>query len=57
MLAEYENIYRQYGAKGSAMLDFWSSDKINENELPVVWWIPDENSRTGGSIQGYAGKI
>lgn len=41
-------------AKGSAMLDFWSSDKINENELPVVWWVPDGNSRTGGSIQGYA---
>ena len=36
------------------MLDFWSSDKINVNELPVVWWVPDENSRTGGSIQGYA---
>ena len=39
--------------KGENILDFWSSDKINANYFPYVWWNPSNNTN-GGSVHQYS---
>ena len=36
--------------KGKTILDFWSSDRINNSYFPSVWWDPNDS---GGSRRNY----
>ncbi len=36
--------------KGKTILDFWSSDRINNSYFPSVWWDPSDS---GGSRRNY----
>ncbi len=38
--------------KGKAIIDFWCSDTIMHDALPIVWWDPS-NTGTAGQSRGY----
>jgi len=40
--------------KGVKMLNFWSSDTVNSQALPIVWWVPNQNAPLSGTAQRYA---
>jgi len=39
---------RELTRKGERILDFWSSDAVNANALPITWWAPRSGSTAGG---------
>lgn len=52
MRAGYEDGNEEMIAQGNAIIDFWTSDTIMKDKLPIVWWDP-RNSDTAGQSRGY----
>ena len=43
----YRNGVPEDVVKGEKMINFWTSNKINSNYFPIVWWDPGEGSNSG----------
>lgn len=48
----YANDSEEHISKGNAIIDFWTSETIMKDALPIVWWDP-RNNETAGQSRGY----
>lgn len=48
----YETDNAEMISQGKAIVDFWTSDTIMKDALPIVWWDP-RNTESAGQSRGY----